>query len=93
MPPKQSMTADDCMVTGVAVETSNPTAPKKITGLEYKDIVYGWLENVKPQNREALLEDLKEKTGLDIKRVETKDIDLRRGEAVLRVFYTAVDGY
>lgn len=82
-----------CYLMEVFVSLSNPTAPKKIMGLEYKDIVYGWLENVKPQNREALIEDLKDKTGLDIKRIETKDINLRRGEAVLRVFYTAVDGY
>lgn len=63
------------------------------SGVVSKDMVYGLLENVKPANREKLIADLKQKTGLDVMKVEAKTINLKRGEALLKVYYNQPDEY
>ncbi len=52
-----------------------------------KNIIYEKIELIKPENAEALLADLKEKTGLDIIRFEIKRIDFLRDIANIRIFY------
>lgn len=52
-----------------------------------KTIVYGLLDNLKPENRGTLLDDLKIKTGLDIQKVEVGSINLKKGEANLKIYY------
>jgi hypothetical protein len=53
-----------------------------------KVIVYENINNIKPENYDALLKDLKERTGIQtIHRVETGKIDFLRDVCVLKIFY------
>jgi len=53
-----------------------------------KNIVYEKIELVKPENRDKLIEDLENRTGLDIYRIEIGRIDFLRDTARIRIFYT-----
>lgn len=50
-------------------------------------VVYEKIELIKPENRTQLLEDLKQRTGLPIHRIEIGRIDLVRDSARIRIFY------
>lgn len=52
-----------------------------------KLIVYDNIELITPENREALLDDLRLRTGLNIQRVEVNDIDFIKDSAELKVYY------
>jgi len=52
-----------------------------------KNIIYEKIELIKPENKEELLADLKERTGLDIIRYEIRRIDFLRDIANIRIFY------
>ena len=52
-----------------------------------KTITYEKIENIKPENRTALIEDLKERTGLNINRVEVGRINFLRDTARVRIYY------
>ncbi len=53
-----------------------------------KSITYERIDLIKPERREELLADLRERTGLDITRVEIGKIDFLRDVAQIRIFYT-----
>ncbi len=52
-----------------------------------KTIVYEKIDLVKPEHYDQLLADLKERTGLDIHRIEVGRIDFLRDIAQIRVYY------
>ena len=56
-----------------------------------KWIEEGWdedrMELIKPERRAELIEDIKERTGLDIIKVEVGGIDMLRDMAVVKVYY------
>jgi hypothetical protein len=52
-------------------------------------IRYEKIENIRPQNRQRLLEDLHMRTGLEIRNVLIDKIDFLRDTATLRIFYVA----
>ena len=52
-----------------------------------KLIQYDRPELIKPENKEALIEDLEQRTGLKIKKVEVGGIDFLKDSVVLRVTY------
>ena len=52
-----------------------------------KNIIYEKIELIKPENEEALLADLKERTGIDVIRFEIRRIDFLRDIANIRIFY------
>ncbi len=54
-------------------------------------VVYEKIEFIKPENRIQLLDDLKQRTGLPIHRIEIGRIDLMRDCARIRVFYLSQD--
>ena len=56
-----------------------------------KNIIYEKIELIKPENEEALLADLKERTGIDIIRFEIRRIDFLRDIANIRIFYYEED--
>jgi len=56
-----------------------------------KSITYEKIENVKPENHDALIADLKERTGLDINRVQIGRIDFLRDTAKIIIFYYEED--
>jgi hypothetical protein len=53
----------------------------------YKQLNYEKIENIKPENYNSLLEDLRERTGLNIHRVEIKNIDFQNDTARVVIFY------
>jgi len=52
-------------------------------------IRYEKIENIRPQNRNRLLDDLHLRTGLEIRNVLIDKIDFLRDTATLRIFYVA----
>lgn len=54
-----------------------------------KVISYEKIENIKPENREALISDLEMRTGLKISKVIIGKIDFLRDTAQVRIFYTS----
>lgn len=52
-----------------------------------KNITFEKIELIRPERKEELLADLKERTGLNITRVEIRNIDFLRDTANLRIFY------
>ncbi len=52
-----------------------------------KNVIYEKIELVKPENKEELLADLKERTGLNIVRYEIRRIDFLKDIANIRIFY------
>ncbi len=56
-----------------------------------KDVLYEKIENVKPENHEQLIADLKERTGLNINRVQVGKIDFLRDTVKIIVYYYEKD--
>lgn len=52
-----------------------------------KTVIYERIELITPANQDALLADLRERTGLPIKRAEVNRIDFLRDSAELNVYY------
>lgn len=52
-----------------------------------KLIIYERIENVKPEKRDQLMQDLKDRTGLEIHRLEIGKIDFLRDIAEIRIYY------
>lgn len=52
-----------------------------------KSIIYEKIELIKPDRQDELMADLKERTGIDIDRVEVGSIDFLRDTAILRLYY------
>ena len=50
-------------------------------------ITYEIIENIKPENNEKLLSDLRTRTGLNIHKVSIEEIDFLRDSAQLRIYY------
>ncbi len=70
----------------------------KVKGsLAVKMVQYDRIELIKPERRQELLDDLKERTGLDIEKVEIGGIDFLRDMSVIKIYYrseeiSSVDG-
>ena len=56
-----------------------------------KIIQYDRIELIKPEKKEELIADLKERTGLNITKVEVGGLDLLRDMAVVKVYYVNAD--
>ncbi len=57
-----------------------------------KLIQYDRMELIKPERREDLMEDIRNRTGLDVIKVEVGGIDMLRDMAVLKVYYKSDKG-
>ncbi len=55
--------------------------------LQRKVVIYENIDNIKPQNQEQLLTDLKARTGLDIVKYEIRRVDFLRDIARIWIFY------
>lgn len=55
--------------------------------LNEKTIQYEKIDHIKPQNRELLLTDLRQRTGLDIQSVQVGNIDFLRDTVLLKIYY------
>ncbi|NOZ46742.1 MAG: DUF4956 domain-containing protein [Chlorobi bacterium] len=56
-----------------------------------KTIIYEKIELIKPENRKLLLQDLEQRTGLKIRKIEIGRIDFMRDIARIRIFYRDED--
>ena len=54
-------------------------------------IQYDRIELIKPERKEELLADLKERTGLDIVKMEIGGIDFLRDMSVIKIYYSSDD--
>ena len=52
-----------------------------------KTIDYGSLENIKPEQNAKLMEELRQKTGLDIRRTSIEEIDFVKNRVVIKIYY------
>ncbi len=50
-------------------------------------LIYDKIENIKPENKLILIQDLKDRTGLDIFDVKIENIDLLHDTAQIKAFY------
>jgi cell division protein FtsX len=75
----------------ICVCTSLAESKMFTTRLAEQIVRYEKIENIRPQNRERLLNDLHQRTGLDIRSVQIDKIDFLRDTAMLRIFYAAGD--
>jgi hypothetical protein len=57
-----------------------------------KLIQYDRMELIKPERREDLMEDIRNRTGLDVIKIEVGGIDMLRDMAVLKVYYKSDKG-
>jgi hypothetical protein len=62
-------------------------SPRLLRHTSSKIVLYEKIELVKPENYDELLADLKQRTGLDIIRVEIGHIDFLRDAAFLKIYY------
>jgi len=58
-----------------------------------REIIYENVELIKPQNREALIQDLEKRTGLKINRVEIGRVDYLRDSARIFIYFFEKDGW
>ena len=56
-----------------------------------KEILYEKIENVKPENHELLIADLKERTGLNIHQIQVGRIDFLKDTVIITIFYYEED--
>ena len=66
-------------------------SPLFISQLTEKMVQYEKINNIKPENHEILLEDLRERTGLNIQTVQIENIDFLKDSALLKVYYLATN--
>jgi hypothetical protein len=59
----------------------------RVNNEDSKTIVYEKIENVKPSNHKLLKEDLEERTGLSIKRIDVQSIDFLKDTALVIIHY------
>jgi hypothetical protein len=52
-----------------------------------KIVEYDKIENIRPEQHQQLLSDLKERTGLDIKKTTIEQIDLVKNRAIIKIYY------
>lgn len=55
----------------------------------YKVITYEKIENIKPENAQQLLEDLRLRTGLDITTIDIETINFLNDTALIKIYYNS----
>jgi len=58
-----------------------------VRGEARKTVIYEKIELIKPENKELLMKDLEERTGLKINKIEIGRIDFMRDIARIRIYY------
>ena len=58
-----------------------------IRNQQSQTIEYYSLENIKPNNQEQLIAELKDRTGLDIQKIIVEHIDFGRGKALIKIYF------
>lgn len=87
-----SATVSEVLLTDLLVILMIWLCEKGIKVEHAKLIQYDRIELVKPERRDDLLADLKERLGIEATAVEVGSIDLLRDMAMLKVYYKPADG-
>ncbi len=58
-----------------------------IRNQQSKIIEYYSLENIKPDQQDQLITELRERTGLDIKNITIEQIDFGKGKALIKIYF------
>ena len=74
---------DLIFVAGVWIAEAN----KLVNSLSSKFIKYDKIELIKPERRQELIADLKERTGLDVTNVSIGSIDFLKDMALIKIYY------
>ena len=82
-----SMSYGELIATNLIVILSVWLCEKKLKLDTSKLVQYDRIELIKPERRDELVADLKQRTGLDVLNVEVGAIDFLRDMAMLRVYY------
>ncbi len=77
----------ELLLTNVLIIVCVWCCEKSLKVVPCKLIQYDRIELIKPERRAELIEDLRTRTGLDIRYVEVGGIDMLRDMAVLKVYY------
>ena len=56
-------------------------------GIQERSAIYDELENIKPENHAALINDLKQKTGLDVQKVRVDKVDYSNQVATITIYF------
>jgi hypothetical protein len=54
---------------------------------QMKTVEYDSIENLKPERQQQLIGDLRERTGLDIRKVVVENIDFTKNRAMVRIYF------
>lgn len=57
-------------------------------GIKGRIVIYDRLDNIKPENHELLMKDLRDKTGLDVRKVKVEKVDYANQIATLTIYYS-----
>ena len=82
-----TMPVTELFLTNVLIVICVWGCEKSLKVVPCKLIQYDRMELIKPERRAELIEDIKERTGLDIIKVEVGGIDMLRDMAVVKVYY------
>lgn len=82
-----TMPVTELFLTNVLIVLCVWGCEKSLKVVPCKLIQYDRMELIKPERRAELIEDIKERTGLDVIRVEIGGIDMLRDMAVVKVYY------
>jgi len=52
-----------------------------------KSIEYPSIENIHPEKHPILIEDLRQRTGLDIRKISIEEIDFNKSRVIVRIYY------
>ena len=83
-----TMTYTELLITNIVIVFSVWICEKRLKVVPTKLIQYDRMELIRPERREELIADLKERTGLDVIKVEVGGLDMLRDMAVLKVYYS-----
>lgn len=71
------------MLLGIYIMDGNFIIRREFT----KNILYENIEMIKPEHRQALIDDLSSRTGLKIHRISIEKVDFLRDSAMIRIYY------
>lgn len=72
---------------GIAVVVYAVDGNQLMRNQKIKIVEYDNIENIKPEHHAVLLQDLRTRTGLDIKKTTIEQIDLVKNRAVIKIYY------
>lgn len=79
---------ESCLIMGIIILTAYLLdGSLLIKNEKYQLVQYELIENIKPGNREKLIADLNDRTGLNIHKISIEEIDFLRDRAFLKVYY------